>query len=270
MPGAIRESVKRVFKSVANDPQYRDWTVEEQHARACEIALETNAATNENLPSLDWAYKFLRPFRNYKRWLDDPWSLGTMARSTWTSQMRSGGESDQHDDSQIDVSPEALPHVMWMWRWALARGRRLTNREVFWASRIYPLLLDEGDQLESSVLYRHATDYAREHRASEVLGEPLDTVPLDLQLVTDNQMAVRPWALSESMEQVVLTLVGGSRRDQPPVARLRDADQIPRWNSLTGRIWVAVQILARRVTVNRLPRRRYRTARMDSAERHAC
>lgn len=162
MPGAIRESVKRVFKSVANDPQYRDWTVEEQHARACEIAVATGATAEDQIPSVDWAYKFLRPFRNYEHWLDDSWSMATLNRP------------------DFDISPAALPHVLSLWGRCLVGGRRLTNREVLWVSRLYAVAPSSlRPEHQYSELLSTASRYAREHRAADVLGKTLDTTWID-------------------------------------------------------------------------------------------
>ena len=163
--GTIPKRVRAIFEEIVNDPQYMDvksWSVENLHAIACKEVIRRELGTEDDLPSVEWAYKFFRPFRRHKSRLDEPWSIASLAMP------------------EIDVDPSDLPHIIPLWWRCLIGGRRLTNREMVWASRLHALRPQHPikEVWLRRFMYRVAM-YARAHRVSEVTGQPFDTSHLD-------------------------------------------------------------------------------------------
>jgi len=92
---------------------------------------------------------------------DEPWSLA----GTETS----------------GIPPEAVPAVLGVWKWCLARGVPFAIREAKWAVRLLAVVSDTAE------LSRIANRYATRELACEIEGMPLVTSDLDLAL------AASPW-----------------------------------------------------------------------------
>ena len=215
MPVRIPDSIRDVFRAVANNPRYSDSSVEELHEVACRTILDSRIAQETELPSIEWTYRYVRPFRKYRHpWLDYPWSMGTLGRS------------------ECDIDPLALPYVIRIWRRSVAQDRRLTNREAMWVSRLFPLLAEEENDSEIwrlDSLFGWAIRYAQEERAAEVLKETADTTVLDLWMATEDQLGTEYGSSSQPFELLALRLLD----DTGGLNVLDDARQIDRARSLT-------------------------------------
>lgn len=94
--------------------------------------------------------------------LDEPWSLGSLTK--------------------YDISPEALPAVMSVYRKCLAAEREFTIGEALWVARLHKLF----DPPDPVTMLNWATAYALEEWVSEITGkESFNSEELDLEMIKD-------------------------------------------------------------------------------------
>ena len=120
MKPRIKDSVRQVFLELLIDPNLRYASVSAIYAEGSRQIIEEDGGSENDLPSLDWLYKYVAAAKNRlpknDQWLEQEWSIGSVF------------------DPVFPDTPTVTKLIMELWRRAAVGGRTLTNRTAKWTA----------------------------------------------------------------------------------------------------------------------------------------
>ena len=171
MPAAIKDDIRQFYTELFLEPKNRNKPVEQVHGLASRLLRDQGRQSD--IPGPSWVFDFKKQLAERLKelpWLDQPWSIGSMA------------------NPEFGQFTGLLPTFIDLSRMNIGVGSELTNRQALWAARLLPYLENTFQKGENRtqrlwITMAWANRYAAEEIASEVLEKPASTTGLDQTLV---------------------------------------------------------------------------------------
>ena len=190
MSAKIPNDIHLIYLEVIRERSFRNSSVIVIHEEATSRILAKEQWTEQDLPSLNWAYKAVKDARDRltpdDKFLEQEWTLGSLA-------------SDNFRESTAVI--KMLSELS---RRAHVGGKVLTVRLAKWAAylaAIFPDSVPHGRRLQD--VWGWATEYSQEELAAKMLGVPFATAALDQQLsfqIGASDQRTEGWKKSEGRE----------------------------------------------------------------------